>query len=106
LKIPLNPHLKNGKIKMKNFFNFPSPFDGRGIRERVKECKRRLECNNPLSLTLSHAGERGKNKSHYFPFFYFPSFLKMGDFIYVKKQSKKIYFIFYKNLLSLMDYIL
>jgi len=34
-------------------------FDGRGIRERVKECKSKLECNLPLSLTLSHAGERG-----------------------------------------------
>jgi len=47
---------------------------GEGEGERVKECKRRLECNHPLSLTLSHAGERGKNKSHCFPFFYFPSF--------------------------------
>jgi len=33
---------------------FPSPFDGRGIWERVKECKSKLECNLPLSLTLSH----------------------------------------------------
>jgi len=62
---------------------------GEGEGERVKECKRRLECNRPLSLTLSHAGERGKNKSHYFPFFNFPSFLKMGDFIYVKKVKQK-----------------
>jgi len=59
LKIPLNLPFEKGEIKMKNFFNFPSPFDGRGIRERVKECKRQLECNHPLSLTLSHAGERG-----------------------------------------------
>jgi len=58
---------------------------GEGEGERVRECKRRLECNHPLSLTLSHAGERGKNKSHCFPFFYFSSFLKIGDFIYVKK---------------------
>jgi len=34
-------------------------FDGRGIRERVKVCKWQLDCNSPLSLTLSHAGERG-----------------------------------------------
>jgi hypothetical protein len=35
-----------------------------GKRERVKECKSKLECNLPLSLTLSHKfGERGKNKS-------------------------------------------
>jgi len=27
--------------------------------ERVKECKRRLEFNHPLSLTLSNEGERG-----------------------------------------------
>jgi hypothetical protein len=27
---------------------------GDGEGERVKECKRRLESNNPLSLTLSH----------------------------------------------------
>jgi len=37
-----------------------SPFDGRGIKERTKVYKRRLECNFPLSLTLSRAGERGK----------------------------------------------
>jgi hypothetical protein len=36
-----------------------------------------------------HAGKRGKNKSHCFPFFYFPSFLKIGDFIYVKKIKQK-----------------
>jgi len=29
---------------------------GEGEGERVKECKRRLECNHSLSLTLSHAG--------------------------------------------------
>jgi len=58
----------------------------------------------PLSFPLSHAGERGKNKSHYFPFFNFPSFLKMGDFIYVKKVKQKNFFIFYKNLLSLREY--
>jgi len=39
-----------------------SPFDGRGIRERAKVYKRRLECNFPLSLTLSRAGERGKER--------------------------------------------
>jgi hypothetical protein len=27
--------------------------------ERVKECKRRLEFNHPLSITLSHGVERG-----------------------------------------------
>jgi len=49
---------------MKNFF-IPSPFDGRGIRERLKECKRRLERNHPLALTLSHKFvEREKNKFH------------------------------------------
>jgi hypothetical protein len=32
---------------------------GEGEGERVKECKRRLESNHPLSLTLSHGGERG-----------------------------------------------
>jgi len=36
------------------------PFDGRGIRERVKECKSILECNLPLSLTLSHKLGREK----------------------------------------------
>jgi len=30
-----------------------SPFDGRGIRERVKEYKSPLECNRPLSSSLS-----------------------------------------------------
>jgi len=49
---------------MKNFFNFPSPFDGRGIRERVKKYKRTLECNRPLSSSLSPASlVREKNKS-------------------------------------------
>jgi len=94
--------LEKGEIKMKIFLISPRPLMGEGEGERVKECKKRLECNHPLSLTLSHAGERGKNKSHCFPFFYFPSFLKIGDFIYVKKsKAKKIYFIFFKNLLSL-----
>ena len=34
----------------------PRPLMGEGEGERVKECNRRLECNHPLSLTLSHAG--------------------------------------------------
>jgi len=45
---------------------FPAPFDGRGIRERVNECKSKLECNLPLSPSLSPTnwGERkNKNKS-------------------------------------------
>jgi len=34
---------------------FPSPFDGKGIMERGKECKSKLECNRPtLSFPLSH----------------------------------------------------
>jgi len=36
-----------------------SPFDGRRIIERAKVCKWQLDCNLPLSLTLSHAVERG-----------------------------------------------
>jgi len=82
------------------YFFLSSQFCGRGGRgegERVKECKSKLECNHPLSLTLSHAGERGKNKSHCFPFFYFPSFLKMGDFIYVKKVKQKFTSYFLKT---------
>jgi hypothetical protein len=31
-QIPLYLSLEKGEIKTKNFFNFPSPFDGRGIR--------------------------------------------------------------------------
>jgi len=85
LKILFNLLLEKGEIKMKIFLISPRPLMGEGEVERVKECNRRLECNHPLSLTLSHAGERGKNKSHCFSFFYFPSFLKIGDLIYVKK---------------------
>jgi len=84
LKIPFNLLLEKGEIKMKIFLISPRHLMGEGEGERVKECKRRLECP-PLSLTLSHTGEREKNKSHCFPFFYFLSFLKIGDFIYVKK---------------------
>jgi len=38
------------------------PFDGRGIRERVKVYKGQLECNRPLSPSLSPTnwGERKK----------------------------------------------
>jgi len=100
LQIPFNLLLEKGEIKMKIFLISPRPLMGEGKGERVKECKRRLECNRPLSLTLSHARDRGKNKSHCFPFFYFlfyfPSFLKIGDFIYVKKSKAKkftLYFI-------------
>jgi len=67
----------------------------RGIRERVKKYKGTLKCNRP-SLLPSQIGARGKNKSHCFPFFYFPSFLKIEDFIYVKKSKAKkftLYFI-------------
>jgi hypothetical protein len=32
---------------------------GEGEGERVKKCKRRLEGNHPISLTLSHGVERG-----------------------------------------------
>jgi len=81
---------------MKIFLISPRPLMGEGEGERVKECKSKLECNHPLSLTLSRAGEREKNKSHCFPFFYFLSFLKIGDFIYVKKSKAKkftLYFI-------------
>jgi len=46
---------------MKNFF-IPSPFDGRGIRERVKVCKRRFECNFPLFL-FNTGEKKNKNKS-------------------------------------------
>jgi hypothetical protein len=43
---------------------FPSPFDGRGIRERVKKYKGTLECNRPSLLpSLPQIGERGKNKN-------------------------------------------
>jgi len=42
---------------------------GEGEGERVKECKSKLECNHPLSLTLSRRGERKKN--HCFPFLIF-----------------------------------
>jgi hypothetical protein len=56
LKIPFNLLLEKGEIKMKIFLIFPRPLMGEGEGERVKECKRRLESNHPLSLTLSHAG--------------------------------------------------
>jgi len=41
---------------------FPSPFDGKGVRERVKKYKWTLECNRPLSPSLSptNCGERKK----------------------------------------------
>jgi hypothetical protein len=42
LKIPLNLPFKNGEIKIKNFFNFPSPFDGKGGRG---ECEGIQEAN-------------------------------------------------------------
>jgi len=32
----------------------PRPLMGEGEGERVKKCKRRLESNHPLSLTLSN----------------------------------------------------
>jgi hypothetical protein len=41
---------------------FPSPFDGRGIRERVKKYKRTLECNRSLSPSLSPANWRKRKK--------------------------------------------
>jgi len=41
----------------------PFTFDVRGIRERVKEYKRQLECNRLLFLTLLRAWKRGKNKN-------------------------------------------
>jgi len=45
---------------MKKFFKkmwVMDSFDGRGIWERVKECKRQLECNRPLSPSLSTTNE-------------------------------------------------
>jgi len=71
LKIPFNLPLEKGEIKMKIFLISPRPLMGEGKGERVKECKSKLECNHPLSLTLSHAGERGKTNptvSHFFIF--------------------------------------
>jgi len=50
---------KEGDIKLKIFFNSPRPLIGEGEGERVKKCKSKLESNRPLSLTLSHGGERG-----------------------------------------------
>jgi len=96
LKIPFNLLLEKGEIKMKIFLISPRPLMGEGEGERVKECKSKLECNRPLSLTLSHARDRGKNKSHCFPFFYFPSFFKDRRFYLCKKSKAKkftLYFI-------------
>jgi len=42
----------------------PRPLMGEGEGERVKKCKRRLESNHPLSLTLSH-GACAKNRKKY-----------------------------------------
>jgi len=39
------------------------PFDGRGIRERVKECKSKLEFNRPPLLSSLPQIEGGKNKN-------------------------------------------
>jgi len=86
LEIPLNLPLEKGEIKMKIFLISHRPLMGEGEGERVKECKRRLECNHPLSLTLSRAGERGKKQIPLFPIFLFSLFFKDRRFYLCKKK--------------------
>jgi hypothetical protein len=58
---------------------------GEGEGERVKECKSKLECNHPLSLTLPHRGER-KKQITLFPIFLFFFFFKDRRFYLCKKK--------------------
>jgi len=69
-----------------------SPFDGRGIRERVNECKSKFEFNLPLSLTLSHKlGREEKIKTNSsVSCFLIPLFFKEGQGeIFCKKEKQK-----------------